>query len=124
MSKSEEMQVEVSTENSRSPAAPGKPKKAKAKAKTKAKSNGESKPRSIDLSKRDQFGFRLGTLKSRAAIMYAGKGGATLEEVRLALKSTQFNLLTELEEKGFKIDRTPTTGENDRKITKYHILAK
>ena len=90
----------------------------KANAKTKAK------PRNIDPAKLDQFGFRLGSLKSQAATMYAGKKGATLAEVKTALDSTQFNLLTELEEKGYKVERTEVPGNNNRKVTCFKIIAK
>ena len=74
--------------------------------------------------KLDRFGFRLGSLKSQAATMYASKKGATLGEVKAALKSTQFNLLTELEGKGHRIERTEAPGKNNRKVTKFRIVTK
>lgn len=80
-----------------------------------------AKTRAIDPTKLDKYGFRVGSLKSRAAAMYAGKKGATLAEVKEALKSTQFNVLSELQEKGFKIDHNPATGESGRKVTRYHV---
>lgn len=91
-----------------------------------AAANGKRKraPRTVDLSKLDRFGFRLGSIKSKAAGMYASKKGATLAEVKDACDSAQFNLLTELEGKGFKIERTPISGPNDRKVTRYHIVAR
>ena len=70
----------------------------------------------------DQFGFRSGSLKSRAAAMYASKKGATLAEVKDALKSSQFNLLTELEKRKVKIERTQDEGSGARKVTRYHIV--
>jgi hypothetical protein len=109
-----------------------KRKKAAPKAKAKAKANGKAKKqakpakkrtaRNVDLSKLDQFGFRLNSKKHKAAVMYASKKGATLNEVKKVLKSTQFNLLTELETKGFKIKRAVVAGANGRNVTRFHIL--
>ena len=99
-------------------------KPAKKARKPRAKSNGERATRKVDLSKLDQFGFRLGSKKAQAAAMYASKKGATLAEVRGALQSTQFNLLTEIEKRGFKIERMPATGEHDRKVTRFHIAGR
>ena len=45
-------------------------------------------------------------------------------EVKGKLESTQFNLLTELEEKGFKVLRNEEMGDNNRTITRYRIFAK
>ncbi len=105
-----------------------KPAKVKAKgngkAKVKAKAKAKRAPRTVDPAKLDQFGFRLNSLKSRAATMYAGKKGATLAEVKEALDSTQFNLLTELEEKGFKVERTEAAGKSGRQVTRFHISPK
>jgi hypothetical protein len=105
---------------------PGKaPVKAKGAAKVKAK--GKAKPRkarTVDPAKLDQFGLRKGSIKSRAAAMYAAKKGATLNEVKEALESTQFNVLTELEGKGFKVTRTLVSGIGARQATKYHLSAK
>jgi hypothetical protein len=108
----------------------------KAKLKQKAKANGKAKvvakkqakpakkraARNVDQSKLDQFGFRLNSKKHKAAVMYASKKGATLNEVKKVLKSTQFNLLTELKEKGFKIKRAVVAGANGRTVTRFHIL--
>jgi hypothetical protein len=111
-----------------------KPKAKVVKPKAKAKSNGKAKvvakpkkqakkSRNVDLSKLDQFGFRLDSKKHKAAVMYASKRGATLAEVKKALKSTQFNLLTELEGRGFKIRREAIAGSTGRAITRFHIVA-
>lgn len=70
----------------------------------------------------DKFGFRTGSLKSKAAAMYASEKGATLNEVKAKLKSTQFNLITELEAKKFKIKRTLEAGAGSREVTRYHIM--
>lgn len=97
--------------------------KAAAKGKPKAKAK-RAAPRVLDPAKLDQYGFRKGTLKSRAAAMYASKKGATLAEVKAALDSTQFNLLTQLEEQGFTVERTQVDGDGPRKVTRYKLGAK
>ncbi len=70
----------------------------------------------------DQFGFRAGSLKAKAAALYASKDGATLAEVRDALNSSQFNLLTELEKRKYKILRSQVPGAGPRKVTRYKIV--
>ncbi len=107
-------------------AAKNKPARAAVKATGKAKAKPARvakarKPRTVDPAKQDQFGLRKGSIKSRAAAMYASKKGATLNEVKEALDSTQFNVLTELEEKGFKVTRTSVAGVGARQATKYHL---
>ncbi len=104
-----------------------------AKAPVKAKGTAKAKPgrvpkarktRTADPAKQDQFGLRKGSIKSRAAAMYASKKGATLNEVKEALDSTQFNVLTELEGKGFKIARGLVPGIGARQATRYKLLPK
>jgi hypothetical protein len=116
------------------PQKPRKPaRKPARKATKKAKGNGKAakaktakarKARTVDPAKLDQFGFRKGSLKSKAAAMYAGKKGATLAQVKKALDSTQFNLLGELEERGFKVTKEQISGDNDRKVTRYTVVTK
>lgn len=104
-----------------------KPVKAKAKAAKPVKAKGakgKPKARNVDPTKLDQFGFRLTSMKSKAATMYASKAGATLAEVKAKLDSNQFNLLTELASRGFKIDRRDVGGDHGRNVTKYKILTK
>lgn len=72
----------------------------------------------------DEFGFRKGSLKSKAAAMYAAKDGATLAQVKAKLKSSQFNLLTELKQRKVKIQQTLVPGAGARKVTRYHIVIK
>lgn len=72
----------------------------------------------------DAFGFRTGSLKSKAAALYASGNGATLSEIKAKLKSSQFNLLTELKAKKFKIKRTLVPGVGARKATRYQVLQK
>jgi len=95
--------------------------KAKAKA---ARVTAQRKPRTPDPAKLDQFGLRKGSIKSRAAQMYAKGKGATLTEVREAVGSTQFNVIAELEGKGFKIARSLVPGIGARQATKYKVLTK
>lgn len=97
------------------------PKKAAAK---KASAKKERKQPVRDPAKLDDFGFRKGSIKSRAAALYAAKKGATLKEVKEAVGSVQFNLLTELEEKGFTIDRKTEGKEGTRQATRYFLKAK
>lgn len=104
------------------------PVKAASKAKaTAAPAKGKAKAkaaRQVDMTKLDQFGFRKGSIKSQAAAMYAKGKGATLAEVREALGSVQFNLLTELEGNGFKVDKVPAKGETGRGVHRYKIHPK
>lgn len=117
------------------PQATPKPRKALAKpARAHKASNGNGKApkvtkatraaRTVDPAKLDRFGFRKGSLKSQAAAMYSSRKGATLAEVKEALESTQFNLLTELEAAGFEIEKTPIKGNGPRKITRYRVIPK
>jgi len=97
--------------------------KAKANGSRKAKKSLKAKAeRKVDLSRLDQFGFRLGSKKSKAASLYAKPKGATLAEIKKALRSVQFNLLTELESKGYKIKRELVAGGHGRNITRFHIV--
>lgn len=103
------------------PVKAAKPDKAKAAKPAKA---GAKKPRNVDPAKLDEFGLRLGSMKSKAAKMYSTKKGATLAEVKEALESTQFNVLTEMEAKGHTVDRSQEDGEGNRKVTRYKLIAK
>lgn len=91
---------------------------------SKVASNGHTaRPRGQPAIPPDQFGFRTGSLKSKAAAMYASKKGATLAEVKAMLNSSQFNLLSELEaRKGITIERTQVEGAGPRKVTRYRIV--
>jgi hypothetical protein len=103
--------------------APAKAKGAK-KAKGKAakpvrKAKANRAPRTRDVSKLDAFGFRKGSIKSQAATMY--QAGATLADVKDTLGSVQFNVLTELEAKGFTIKTKALKAGNGRKLTFYKV---
>lgn len=106
--------------------------KANGKAKV-AKANGKAAKapkapvkakRQRDLTNADTFGYTKDCLKSKACIMYSNKKtkGATLAEVREALDSTQFNVLPEVEKRGWKVTRTKEPGEGNRKVTRYQII--
>lgn len=105
-------------------AKPVKGKAAKGRTKAAAKAAKGRKTRTIDPTKLDQFGFRKGSVKSKAAALYASKHGATLRLVRDKVGSTQFNLITELEGKGFKFKRDLVPGAGYRQATRYHLIAK
>lgn len=75
-------------------------------------------------AKLDAFGFREGTIKSKAAALYADKGGATLAEVKAKTSSTQLNLLKECEGHGHTVTRVKEAGKGTRKVTRYFLVAK
>jgi hypothetical protein len=102
------------------PAAKAAPAKATAKpAKGKAKAE-----RKQDPAKLDAFGFRKESIKSKAAALYAKGKGATLADVKEALGSVQFNLLTELKEKGYEVEESEVKNTNGRMVTRYKIVSK
>jgi hypothetical protein len=69
----------------------------------------------------DAYGYRKGSLKSQAAGMYSSKHGATLAEVKDALGSVQLNVLSDLREKGYKIEREKERGPDGRQTTRYYV---
>lgn len=87
-----------------------------AKATPKAKAASKPAKATIPL---DAYGYRVGSLKSKAAGLYGANGGATLSEVKAKLGSVQLNVLTELGAKGFKIKKVKEDGEGSRKVTRY-----
>lgn len=105
-------------------AAPKAAKTAKGKAaKGKAAKAAPKAERHRDPAKLDQWGFRKDSIKSRAAAMYAKGKGATLADVKDEVGSVQFNLLRELEEKGFRIDRDEVKNDTGRVVTRYKLHA-
>jgi len=96
--------------------AASKPAKGKAAVKAKAKAKGTRK-----LVERDEYGYALGTLRSKAAAMYASKTGATLEEIVEKLGSVQLNLLKTLAEAGHKVTKKKEEGSGNRKVTRYFL---
>lgn len=85
---------------------------------------GAAKPASTAKADVDAYGYRTGSLKAKAAAMYAAKGGATLAEVKAALGSVQLNLLKDLEGRGFTVTRVKEPVEGKRPITRYHLTVK
>lgn len=105
-------------------AAPAK----KAVAKKAPASKGSEKPKAAkpkaDTVKKDKWGFREGSAKSKAVALYAAKGGATLAEVKAAVGSVQLNVLNGLEELGHTVDRKKEVREGARPVTRYKLTAK
>jgi hypothetical protein len=80
--------------------------------------------RKRDPAKLDQWGFRKDSIKSKAAAIYAKGKGATLADVKEAIGSVQFNLLTELKASGFKVEVDEVKGPTGRIINRYKLHAK
>jgi hypothetical protein len=89
-----------------------------------AKGKAKKAERQRDPAKLDAFGFRKESIKSKAAAMYAKGKGATLGEVKEVLGSVQFNLLTELEGNGHKVDKTEVKSSTGRMVTRYKLHGK
>jgi len=113
------------------PAPKGRP-KAKAKARVAVKGTTKAKApmktakpkRHRDPNKLDEFGYRKGSTRSKAAHLYAGKKGATLAEVKTKLGTgTQYNVLTELQGRGFKVRRATEKNRAGREITRFYVEA-
>ena len=92
------------------------PKKAVKKAVAKAKAK-VTKPK----AEKDAYGLRKGSLKSLAAAMYARKNGATLEEVKDKVGSTQLNVLTELEAAGYGVKQEKQKRKGKRDVFRYWL---
>lgn len=120
--------VSAETTKTKPAKATAKPVKTRAKAAVKAAGAPKTrKPRAapkFDTSKLDAYGFRLGSLKAKAAAMYASKTGATLSEVRDALNSTQFNLLNEVKERGWVVEEKSEDSTGKRRHIRYFIKPK
>lgn len=130
--------TEVMVEEPKSAPKPKSKPKAKAKAKAKVKASakpklkakaktakGSEKAKAAKSSvEKDQYGLRKGSTKSQAAAIYARKSGATLEEVKEKLGSVQLNVLNELEEDGWKVERVKEQRKDRRPATRYWLKAK
>lgn len=98
-------------------AAPKKAKSAQPKAK--------AKPRQANPDTVDEFGLRKGSIKSKAAAMYASAKGATLAEVKAKLGSIQYNVLKQLRDKGFKVTETEEVNKKTgRKASRFNLKPK
>lgn len=76
------------------------------------------------VTKKDAYGFRDGSTKSKAVAMYARKSGATLAEVKEKLGSVQLNVLNALEEGGYEVERITQKRDKARAITRYFLKGK
>lgn len=88
------------------------------------KTTASKAPAKAAKAEQDAYGYRAGSMKSKAASLYAAKGGATLAEVKTALGSTQLNLLKDLEGRGFAVKRVKEAGVGKRQVTRYFLTTK
>lgn len=100
-----------------------KPVKAASKAAKGSEKPKATKPKA-EGAKKDQFGLREGSAKSKAAALYARKSGATLSEVKDVVGSVQLNVLVALEAEGYKVERDKEEREGARSVTRYFLKSK
>lgn len=98
-----------------------KPKKAKEPKAVPANGGTKTKKPKREL---DEFGLARGSVRSRAAALYAREGGATLQEVAQEVGIIQFNVLTKLKKDGFEITATKEAGEKNRTVSRYYLHRK
>jgi hypothetical protein len=119
--------AEAAGDNGKAPKAPKAPKAAKAAPKAAARAvkviKKVAKPRHRDPAKLDEFGYRKGSVRSKAAHIYAGRKGATLTEVKDKVGSLQYNLLKEVERRGHKVRKVPEKTRGGRNVTRYFLTA-
>lgn len=109
--------------------ATGKPKakaaaKPAAKAKNAPKATTKAAKPKAEGAKKDKWGFREGSAKSKAVAMYAAKGGATLNEVKDEVGSVQLNVLKALEAEGHEVIQKKEQREGQRPVTRYFLKMK
>jgi hypothetical protein len=73
------------------------------------------------ISKKDGFGLRHGSVRGRAAALYAREEGATLTEIAKEVGSIQFNVLRQLEKRGWSVTTKKEAGEKNRIVTRYFL---
>lgn len=118
------------TDKPKAKAAAKAPVKAKAPAKApKAAVKADKAPKApkapkAEGAKKDKWGFREGSAKSKAVEMYAAKGGATLEEVKEVVGSVQLNVLNALEAEGHEVTRKKEQRDGQRPVTRYTLKFK
>lgn len=95
--------------------------KVKAKKKAAVAKKPSKRGKSAEL---DEFGFRKGSLRSKAAQLYASAKGATLDEVKKKCGSIQYNMLTELKKRGFKVTTKEIEGKANRPASRYFLKSK
>lgn len=71
---------------------------------------------------KDEFGFIVGSLKSKACILY--RRGATRLEIMAALGNDHYNVLRELETMGYKIIKKKVRVGKNRPHFRYRIGGK
>lgn len=74
--------------------------------------------------KKDAFGFRDGSAKSKAVAMYSRKSGATLAEVKEKVGSVQLNVLNSMEAEGYEVERKSEKRDGARAVTRYFLRGK
>lgn len=128
--------VDTTPTTNPTPPAPPEAKPAKKRAKVKAKpaakkaapkkaAKAKAKPRQVNPDTVDDFGLRKGSIKSKAAAMYASAKGATLAEVKAKLGSVQYNVLKQLRDKGFKVKETEEVSKKTgRTSSRFFLSAK
>lgn len=76
-------------------------------------------------SMKDEFGFALGSKRSKAAGMFASPTGATMKEVEKALGDSQYNIFPFVKNRGFEVERIGKhyriTGADSPSIQKPHV---
>lgn len=97
--------------------------KAKAPAKAPKAAAKVAKPKT-EAGKKDKWGLREGSAKSKAVELYAAKGGATLKEVEEAVGSVQLNVLNALEAEGHEVTRKKEQRDGERPVTRYFLKMK
>ncbi len=96
----------------------------KMKAKKKVKTATKKPSKRSKAAELDEFGFRKGTIRSKAAQLYASAKGATLDEVKKKCGSIQYNMLTELKKRGFKVTSKEIEGKGNRPATRFFLKSK
>ncbi len=102
-----------------------KSKKSKGEKPSKKKAAGKKTPTKKTEVKRDKFGFKEGSITSKAAEMFNRDNGATTAEIKKAFGSAQLNLLKTVKEKGFKVSTEKIKPKKGgRTVTRYIISGK
>ena len=136
MKTDDEDQFELPEAEAPAPAKPAKPAKkatprkpavkAKVKATPKAavKAKGKARAKPVrDPAKLDAFGFRKGTIKFEGCRHVRQGQRCHVGGCEGGAWSVQFNLLTELEDRGFNIGKVETKNAEGRAVTRYKISA-
>ncbi len=92
----------------------------KAPRKRAKKANGDAKPRkrNKEPAALDAWGIREGTARAKAVALYTRPEGASLAEVKEAVGSVQYNVLTEMKEKGHIVTISGKRGAQRYQLTR------